>query len=215
MNAPASHRFTLIELLVVITIIAILVAMLMPALAQARYSAKNTVCAAQLKQLYLGFFGFAADNNRKLMTHPDTSLHAWKYDTADILAEQYLPTPDREVFYCPLSEWSDAGEEGAWNWMGGPGSNRVVNYSAYISTSTVGFAPYRQESFSAPNENTPLLSDYYRHLFGNTDYVHSRLGRPWHNRAMMDGSVSGEFIFGDGDRYSAGHSYNMFFWTMN
>ena len=101
-------RFTLIELLVVIAIIAILAAMLLPALSSVKEKGRGAYCMNQLKQLYTVWFLYTVDNNDHMISYYSGNIGIGSYWHEKMLMQQKNITKsadateiDKKMFICP------------------------------------------------------------------------------------------------------------------
>ncbi len=72
--------FTLVELLVVIAVIALLMAILLPALNKAREQGKRAVCMIQIKQLQIAWSLYADDNEDKIVS--GDTIYSWGFPSS-------------------------------------------------------------------------------------------------------------------------------------
>ena len=91
--------FTLVELLVVIGIIALLIAILMPALSKAREAGNRVKCASNIRQLIAGAFLHATDHPRRPLLFPNAT---GDNDSLCHIIPKYIQSP--QVAICPSTD---------------------------------------------------------------------------------------------------------------
>ncbi len=211
--------FTLIELLVVVAIIAVLVALLLPAIQAARSQARALVCMSNERQLGVAFAGYAQDYNDSFPTTGGDEAHGnlnnaphWYNTWINLLSEPYLKTgawdggkwPARtdsnspnayrglrqpSVWLCPSST--------PWSCEDGTYVTTSYGVNRYLTgwySSARRMTPYKVNGLKEPYK-TPLLFDSDS-LFGGYP-THIVESNGYHRFAHFD-NKGDNFLFADG-----------------
>ena len=209
MKTNQKNGFTLIELLVVVSIIALLVSILLPALGSARSQARATLCASKHRQVFLAWTYYAHDHDGRIMP----TWHGWSeedihggwwvwlirpyIDKIKFRADYSLPDHDwSDKLFCPerhgpIAELDTGGPPlvpGGWI-----GMNALLDGGWGVPVRNMPPQP-RIEGFVAPPSALVVFTDsrgetYYYYPPNYTSFAYRHRGHTSSNFALADGHV--------------------------
>jgi len=161
--AAGRAGFTLVELLVVISIIALLIAILLPSLQRAREQAKDTVCRSNLHQQGLNTNYYLQDNQDRLpFIKGKTPPNNAPYYHYQIMLRLWTYVKEFDIYHCPMAKGVD---------------KKTHLPRSVLEYWPAGLSPSLANPEWSITQNSPKIDSYYRAFAGDELFLNMMQAR--------------------------------------